>query len=363
MVLDFEDFFESPLNGFVITDAEGKILKMNKRMSDWLNCEPQFFYGARFSNILSIGGRIYFETHLWPLLNMQGYFEEIALELNDTGKGRLPIYMNCYDRKDRGGRSLFKIFTLFKASDRRLYEENLKMAKKIAEEKLKLEVEQALLREQFIAVLGHDLRNPLAGIMSASTVLARFMLNEREVRLVNIIEKGGKRMLEMINNIMDFARGRLGDGIKINSIATDLEQVLDQVRDELQVAWPDRTIVRKYNINSYVECDAARIAQMVSNLLANAITHGSSNDPVYLESIASENFWQISVTNRGEPIPEEKLKYIFNPFHREDSNLNNGLGLGLYIASEIAKAHKGDLSVVSEKEQTCFTFKVVRINM
>ncbi|MCJ8155087.1 PAS domain-containing sensor histidine kinase [Chryseobacterium sp. SSA4.19] len=358
---DFEDFFESSLCGFIITDREGKIIRINKRAADWLNMEPETLPGKRFSDLLAVGGKIYFETHLWPLLRMQGYFDEVAVELADSGRGKLPVYINAYERKDENENPLFIRFTIFRATDRRLYEENLRMAKQLAEANLKMEQQNAHIREQFIAVLGHDLRNPLSGIMSAGQLLARAKLEEREQKLVSIIQTGSKRMYEMINDIMDLARGRLGGGFPIVPVESDLEQLLNQVSGELKLAWPERVIQSDFNINQPVICDPGRLSQLVSNLLANAIIHGSPTAPVIIQAAVNENIWEISVINEGEPIPQEALQSLFHPFHRENKNSRssrNGLGLGLYIASEIAKAHNGTLTVMSDEKQTCFTFRV-----
>jgi sigma-B regulation protein RsbU (phosphoserine phosphatase) len=356
---DFDDFFESSLCGFVITDGDGNISRINKRTAEWLNSKSEKFSGKRFSDILSIGGRIYFETHLWPLLRMQGHFDEVAVELTDSGKGKIPVYINGYERRDENNKPEFIRFTLFRASDRRLYEENLQIARKLAEANLNIEQQNAVIREQFIAVLGHDLRNPLSGIMSAAQLLARAELGEREKKMINILQSSSKRMYEMIDNIMDLARGRLGGGITINPINVNLEELLNQVSDELKVASPERTIEYDFNISQSIECDPARISQLISNLLANAVTHGSHDQPVILKAICNEQFWEISVINQGKPIPKKALENLFHPFHRESSHSShNGLGLGLFIASEIAKAHNGTLTVNSDEQQTCFTFRV-----
>lgn len=355
---NFDDFFESSLCGFIITDGEGNITRLNSRVAKWLNNKVDQFQGRRLSDILSIGGKIYFETHLWPLLSMQGYFEEVALELTDSGSGKMPVYINAAITKDESGKPLYINFTLIKASDRRLYEENLQIARRLAETNLNLEQENALIREQFIAVLGHDLRNPLSGIMSAAQLLSRSELGERDTKMVSIIKTSSKRMHEMIDNIMDLARGRLGGGISINPVVVNLEELLHQISDELKVTFPERIIESEFNIKSSVLCDPARMSQLVSNLLANAITHGAANTPVYFKADAEDNFWKISVINQGKPIPKEALKNLFQPFHREDSHSSdNGLGLGLYIASEIAKAHDGRLTVTSDEHKTCFSFE------
>ncbi|GAA5083395.1 PAS domain-containing sensor histidine kinase [Chryseobacterium ginsengisoli] len=355
---DFNDFFESALCGFVITDGNGIIIRINKRAAEWLHSEPENFIGKRISDILAVGGKIYLETHLWPLLLMQGHFDEVAVELINSDKGKMPVYINGYTRKSEDGQPIFMRFTLFKASDRRIYEENLQMAKQLAEQNLNIEKQNALIREQFIAVLGHDLRNPLGGIMSATQVLTRFGFGEREKRLIDIIQTSSKRMHEMINNIMDLARGRLGGGISINLEEVNLENLLNQVSDELKITFPERIIDSNFTISKTIMCDPARISQLVSNLLANAVTHGSHDTPVILKAFTTDTYWEISVINQGLPIPKEALTHLFHPFHRESSHSShNGLGLGLYIASEIAKAHNGKLTVVSDEQYTCFTFR------
>lgn len=356
---DFDDFFESSLCGFVITDGTGKITRINQCASEWLNRSPNHFLEKRFSDILAVGSKIYFETHLWPLLRIQGKFDEVSIELTDTGKGKIPVYINAYERKGHNDKPLFIRFTLFKASDRRLYEENLRIAKQLAETNLNIEQQQAAIREQFIAVLGHDLRNPLGGIMSAAQLLTRSELSDRDKKLMNIVHSSSKRMYEMINNIMDLARGRLGGGISINRTSVNLEELLNEISNELKVTWPKITIESNFKITHLVECDFGRISQLVSNLLANAITHGSSDTPILLSAESNDEFWEISVANKGQKIPEEALKNLFHPFHREGTESNhNGLGLGLYICSEIAKAHDGILSVTSDDEKTCFRFRV-----
>ena len=218
---------------------------------------------------------------------MQGYFDEVALELADSGKGKLPVYINGYERKDENEQPLFIRFTIFRASDRRLYEENLQIAKQLAEANLRMEQENA--RKNF---------------------------EEREEKLVNIIQTGSKRMYEMINDIMDLARGRLGRGFPVNPIESDIERLLTQVSDELKIAYPERTIELDFDISRSVSCDPGRFSQLVSNLLANAITHGSPTAPVFLTAKVEEYFWEVSVINQGKPIPKEALKSLFHPFRR-----------------------------------------------
>ena len=173
------------------------------------------------------------------------------------------------------------------------------------------------------------------------------------------MQDSAARMAELIDNIMDFARGRMGGGMMLNRQPILLEPVLRHVVDELHIAWPQRAIEAEFRLLGPVDCDAARLSQILSNLLANALTHGSPEGPVHVRAFLEQNVFELSVTNSGRPIPPEALEKLFQPFTRQDvSSSQNGLGLGLYIASEIARAHKGELTVASNAEETCFTFRM-----
>jgi sigma-B regulation protein RsbU (phosphoserine phosphatase) len=160
---DFEDFFANALCGFLTTNTKGEILRGNSRLAKWLGCATEDLKGMRFPELLTIGGKIYCETHLFPLLRMQGFFDEVAVELACQGGERLPVLVNACECRDQNGKPQFIRLTIYKATNRLLYEENLRYARTVAEAKLADEQAISVLREQFIAVLGHDLRNPLGG--------------------------------------------------------------------------------------------------------------------------------------------------------------------------------------------------------
>ncbi|HVF42079.1 MAG TPA: GAF domain-containing sensor histidine kinase [Pyrinomonadaceae bacterium] len=237
-----------------------------------------------------------------------------------------------------------------------------------AQERLRLsesalfdERETAQLREQFIAVLGHDLRNPLNAVRVGAELLRMTALDERAEPVVGLIEKSAARMTGLVENILDFARGRLGEGLKLN-LADDegLRTALEQVIEEVRVAWPGREVRSQFSLSRPVRCDAARVAQMFSNLLANAITHGDPAGPVWVSArCADGGGFELSVANLGDPIPPETAQRLFQPFTRARAQPGReGLGLGLYIASEIAHAHGGTLEVESSKDETRFTFRM-----
>jgi signal transduction histidine kinase len=229
-----------------------------------------------------------------------------------------------------------------------------------SEAALSTERKDAQLREQFIAVLGHDLRNPLGAISTGAEILRTMPQTEDGMTVVSMIRRGANRMSELIDNVLDFARGRLGGGLNLSREFTpDLGPVLAHVIDELQTTWPGRTIQQNFVIDQPVYCDSARLAQMLSNLLANALTHGAPDSPVVVDAQSSDNCFQLSVTNHGETIAPHVLHQLFEPFARGTAQPGQeGLGLGLYICAEIARAHGGTLKVTSAEGETCFTFKM-----
>ena len=231
---------------------------------------------------------------------------------------------------------------------------------KISEEALLDERQTAELREQFIAVLGHDLRSPLAAIDAGATVLGKMPLGEQAKPVVALIRRSAARMAGLIDNVLDFARGRLGGGLSLVRAAdAGLEGVLEQVIAEMRTAWPDRDVDAEIVLGRPVVCDSARIAQLFSNLLGNALTHGDPAGPVRVRARSGDDGFELSVANLGEPIPPETLAKLFQPFSRASGRPGQqGLGLGLYIASEIARAHGGVLEVASSAEETRFTFRM-----
>jgi signal transduction histidine kinase len=218
----------------------------------------------------------------------------------------------------------------------------------------------AELREQFIAILGHDLRNPLASIDAGARMLLRTQLDPQTIGILGMMQKSVARMAGIITNVLDFARGRLGGGVPVNcSPDAKLGDALALVVAELRMTWPERVIETDLVPDRPVTCDSARIAQLFSNLLANALTHGDPSRPVRAQSKTESDFFELAVTNYGPPIPAEAAGRLFQPFTRaSEASGENGLGLGLYIASEIARAHGGTLQLDSARDEIRFVFRM-----
>ena len=217
------------------------------------------------------------------------------------------------------------------------------------------------LREQFIAILGHDLRNPLHAIYASGDLLERKVTDPDLSGMASRIKANVRRMSALIDDVLDFARGRLGGGIdleltEIENINTGLATVIQELKD----AQPDSIILSDIHVNRPVRCDLGRFQQVASNLLGNALTHGPASGPVKITARVDEDELVLEVWNAGEPIPAESLGKIFEPFWRHSvSASRNGLGLGLHICSQIVQAHEGRMSVTSSREHgTQFTARL-----
>jgi signal transduction histidine kinase len=240
--------------------------------------------------------------------------------------------------------SMFKLFAEMVA-----YQLHAELQRSRVQASLDEERSSGELREQFIAVLGHDLRNPLAAIAVGAQVLELKLTDPQLVDLARRMSGNARRMKGLIDQLMDFARGRLGGGIGV-SMAPEprLRELLIAASRELADAHPDRVIVNDVQALPVIRCDAERLQQLVSNLLGNAISYGDAARPITLASRIDGNELLISVHNFGEPISAEVIDKIFSPFWRRTADsTREGLGLGLHICNEIVRVHGGRIAVAS----------------
>ena len=363
---DYRDLFENAPCGYLTIGSDGRITKVNATFAAWIGLDADKFVGRRLHQFLNMAGRIYYETHIAPLLRMQGFFSEFALDFETAAGERLPAIANAAERRDADGALLFTALVVIKATDRRRYERQLLDSRSELQKGLTTEREAAELREQFIAVLGHDLRNPLAAISAGARLLQRSgtLQGQKELRVLDMINSTVTRMSDLIDNILDFARGRLGGGITLKRDANrPLEPVLEQVVDELRTAFPQRQIVTTFEMTEPVNCDRTRIGQLASNLISNALIHGAKDMPVRVGARTEGDKFRIWIANAGEAIPEAAMQRLFEPFFRGDvRDSRQGLGLGLHIASQIAQAHGGRIEVTSTPEETRFVFTMPLIH-
>ncbi|PTL83293.1 ATP-binding protein [Vitiosangium sp. GDMCC 1.1324] len=220
------------------------------------------------------------------------------------------------------------------------------------------------LREQLIAVLGHDLRNPLNAITASAFLLQRTEdLSAGAQRAVERIRNSAGRMARMLSDILDFARSSMGGGLPVHRERVNLHDICRSTLEELQVANPGRRLELDVQGDGVGCWDADRLAQVVGNLVGNALQHGRPDTPVRVEVRDAGSDVYLHVHNEGEPIPPELQAMLFQPFRRGTTGkaATRSVGLGLYIVRQVAQAHGGSVEVHSAQgEGTTFTVRLPR---
>lgn len=213
------------------------------------------------------------------------------------------------------------------------------------------------VRDRFIGILGHDLRDPLgSAAMATQNLLRSGTLTAADRTRVAIIERALARMERMVGDVLDFARGHLAGGIPVTIAAADLAEICRAATEEANGAHPERTIELQARGDLRGTFDRDRVLQLLGNLLSNAIHHGQ--DPIRLEAWEAEDRHSVftRVSNRGRPIPPALIPKLFEAFEHA-GQARDSLGLGLYIVAQVARAHGGMYEVSSSDDQTVFTIQ------
>jgi two-component system sensor histidine kinase/response regulator len=219
------------------------------------------------------------------------------------------------------------------------------------------------LSEMFVGILGHDLRNPLSAVLTGAQLLQRQISDEAQLRAVRRVISASERMRDMVEQLLDLTRARLGGGLGFVRVRKPLEvaALVNRAADELRGAQPDHELRIETSGESTTLGDASRLMQLFSNLIANALHHGSPGAPVVVRVDGHDTEVVVAVHNAGA-IPPALIPRIFDPFREgRGSTRSRGLGLGLFIAQQIVAAHGGSITVdSSEQEGTAFTVRLPR---
>jgi sigma-B regulation protein RsbU (phosphoserine phosphatase) len=380
---DADALYEQAPCGLMVTDTDGTIRRVNATFCRWIGTEAAELVGrARVQQLLTMGGRIFHQTHWAPLLQIQGSVAEVKLDVLHRDGRRLPMLMNAI-RRAHGGR-LFDELSMVIAEDRHAYERELLQARRRAEQLLQQErqaqqalaqaedqlkqaleaaEDRALFAEQLIGIVSHDLRTPLQAIRLGTQLLVRSTLDEAQLKTVNNVLRSSRRAQRLVDDLLDFTVARVGRGITVSPRRMDLQQVVADSVDELRAAYPQQPLEQRHGDGATVVADAARIAQLVGNLVANATTYGAPGRPITISAQGHDDgSFAISVHNEGEPIDAALLPRLFEPMVRGEARATDrSVGLGLFIVREIARAHGGSVAVDSAAGRgTTFTFRAPR---
>lgn len=496
--------YEDAACGLLSTATNGAIRRVNATFCRWLGYGPDELVGAkRLQDLLTMGGKIFHQTHWMPLMQIQGSVAELQLELVHRDGRAMPVLINA-QRRAVDGESWDEVAVLL-AADRRKYERELLLARRRAEElldseraaqdalhvarsRLRLALdsahllvwdvdiatgaptydpgvrellglpgdgavdaalyracihpddraaeeaalraalaaggdgtyaaeyrlvdrdgvervvsssgrtvydhqdrpagfsgvlqdvtdwrraesalrsreqearEHAVLAEQLVGIVSHDLRTPLQAVALGASLLAASGVSAAQSRTVARITAAAGRANRLIADLLDFTQARLGGGLRVARAEVDLHELVAEGVEELKLAWPGRMVEHRRRGEGVGRVDPDRVAQTLTNLGNNALTYGAPDRPVTVTSTVAQGELAIEVHNDGPAIPEDLLPHLFEPLRRGEQQVKLGsrsVGLGLYIVHQIAAAHGGRVTVRSlQGEGTTFTLRV-----
>lgn len=344
--------------GLLRTMSDGTILFANRVFCAWLGTDA--LAGRRFQELLTIGARIFHQTHWAPMLQMHGSISEVKLDVAHRDGSKIPMVFNAVRRTDGDG--VVHEIAAFVARDRDAYERELVRARGRLEEAVNeltrlegIAKERAVAAEQMIGIVSHDLRNPLSSIGLATELLADSPLDESQRQTLHRIARATVRGNKLIEDLLDFTQAQLGSGLTVTLAPIDLHATIASSVDELAPLYVGRALQHVARGLGACRGDAHRIAQLVGNLVTNAMTYGDRLEPVTVTSSIAETSYDLAVHNRGIPIAASAIARLFEPMSRATTtNSGRSVGLGLFIVREIAQAHGGSVEVQSTATGTTF---------
>lgn len=362
-LLDPARLWEHAACGLLVTDGDGLILRANDTFSRWLGVDAQALVGRRrLQDLLTVGGRIFHQTHWAPLLQLQGSLAEVKLELSGPDGKPLPVVLNAVRREIDG--QVQHDVALFVATDRHAYERELLAARRRAEalaveQRIEQEArraaaeDRALFAEQLIGIVSHDLRTPLSTIAFGCEMLLRLANEDPRVdETARRIRRAAARSRRLADDLLDFTRARLSGGIDVTTVPVELHHLIAELLSDLGTMHHPRVLRHVAEGQGSVEADPNRLTQLLGNLVGNAVAYGDPTAPITVRSRITDDGWSLSVHNRGPTIAPALLAKLFLPMVRGDNHSDSsGVGLGLYIVERIVAAHGGSIEVASDEER------------
>ena len=362
-----EELYEHAPCGYLSTLPDGTIARVNQTFLEWTGASRDALLGGTtFQKLLTIGSRMYYETHYAPLLRMQGFANEIALEVvRDDGR-ILPVVVNSRQKCDADGTPLFNRITLFDSTDRRRYERELLLARRKAEQVAKDKAD-------LLAMLSHDIRNPLNALMGVVQLLGRGDLSESQRRFVRLLKSSSENMLSLLNQVLELSKAEsstfalVEKPFSLHDIVGDVVSAFEAYAREKDVTV--RATVAE-NVPPALIGDPVAIRQVLSNLVGNAVkftSAGSVAVSVEATQIGTDAVTlAIAVSDTGIGIARDMVDRIFNEFTQasyETAKRFGGTGLGLTITRRLLALYGSAVLVQSTPgEGSTFSFNL-RLNL
>ena len=356
-----DDLYEHAPCGYLTLLPDGIVGRVNATFLEWTGFGQEELVGRRrFLDLLTIGGRIYYETHFQPLLRMQGQVREIAFDLIRQNGERLPVLVNARQREYPNLGAVTRI-TVFDATDRRRYERELLAARQRAED-------EARAKADLVATISHDVRAPLSAITTAIALLEKSSPTPQQAKYIRVLQSSTSHALTLVNNLLDLGRLEAGRAV-VKEEPFSLRGLIDEVAGAARAAALQKTSV---DVTTHLDeiipdaliGDRAQIGQVLANLMMNAVKfteQGFVALAVHAREVtAQQASLDVSVSDTGIGIPPERLPRIFEEYTQASEDIGRkygGTGLGLAISRKILRLYGSDLSVTSTPGQgTTFSF-------
>ncbi|MDR7051176.1 PAS domain S-box-containing protein [Duganella sp. 3397] len=372
------DVWDDAPCGLLFADNDGTIVRANLTVCRWLGYEPAELVGSkRFSELMPMGARVFLQTHWTPLLQMQGSVSEVQLDLLDQQRRRIPMMLSAI-RRQRDG-IIHDEIALLIATDRKLYERELRAERERAEAATaELAQAQAQLRDanaalslqhrykdEFLATLAHELRNPLASMLNVSEILRlRAQATNASDRPAEILGRQIARINRLVDDLLNVAQigqGKVSLTMAVADIVPTLRDAFDEALPAMQAAGQHAAA----NLPAqplWASVDQVRLTQIVANLLNNARKYSPAGASIVLQAGIRDGRIAIEVSDTGIGIAPDQLALVFEKFLQLAPGLDRaqgGLGIGLSLVKGLVELHGGEVTAHSDGAGTGARFTVV----
>ena len=349
-----EELYENAPCGYISFLPDGTIFRINNTLLHLLNYEKkdELLEVKKIQDLFKIGGKIYFETHFFPLVKMQGFIREINFDLIKKDGTYFPALLNVNQITVADGSSTIYRASVLDITDRKKYEKVLLEGKEKAEEATRAKAE-------FLSTISHEIRTPLNAIVGIGNLLQKTSLEDLQKEYARILQLSSSNLLELVNNLLDLSKLE-ADKVTLEERNFSLNQLLEVLRHSFGIRAREKNIELKMqfpeNLPGHLLGDPVKLNQILTNLLGNAVKFTKEGHvKLHIEKIeGSDNtvLLQFTVSDTGIGIPKDKLKIIFQEFSQASYDVNleyGGTGLGLTISQKLLQMHGSELKVSSEE--------------
>jgi PAS domain S-box-containing protein len=358
-----EELYEDAPCGYLSTRPDGTIVRVNRTFLAWTGYDREgLLAGKRFQDLLIPAGKIFYETHYAPLLQMQGFVNEIAVDLACADRRLMPVLINSARKTDASGTHVLTRTAVFNATDRREYERELLLARHRAEQ-------AARTKADFLSMLSHEIRNPVSAIIPAVRLLERTGTSPDQEKLIRSLKSASERLLGLVNDILDFSKIEAGK-VSLEQRPFNVRQLISGILFSLAARAEEKGLAVEVDIDERVPAclvgDPIKIGQVLANLVSNAIKFTESGSVAVAVQVREDLSDAVSVdfrvTDTGIGIAKDRLVRIFEEYAQAGADVSwkyGGTGLGLAISRKLLGLYGSGIVVQSVPGQgSTFTFNL-----